>query len=90
MKLLPLMISLSVKAALWSVVRTPVFQDSDHFTLSFTWIRGENAKKNLLAFKSFLNSVFIWLIFIPLKPSSVLSHLTKNYDSKCLKKSGTV
>lgn len=58
MKLLPLMILLSVKDVLWHVVRIPVFQETDHFTLSFPWIRKEKTMESLLLFKGFLNSVF--------------------------------
>lgn len=62
-KLLLLMILLSVKDVLWHVVRIPVFQEPDHFTLSFPWIRKEKTVENLLLFKGFLNSVFSFGLF---------------------------
>lgn len=72
MKLLLLTILLLVRAVLWHVVRIPVFEETNNFTLVFFfffWIIRENTKESLLVMKSFLNSVsvFIWLIFIPLK-----------------------
>lgn len=93
MKLLLLMTLLLVRDVLWHVVRISVFQETNHFTLSFSWIIRENTKESLLVLKGFLNAVSVFHLahFHSSKPSYVLSHLNTvtNNDNKYLNRSGT-